>query len=105
MTESTTVALDDEPDTGPLSKRTIRRHQLREIVPLADTTIYGMGATRRVSAALLPDLSNRRVGSQRSGGLAWRAPPSPHFSSLSISACLPLCCTWQSRRTRRCVRH
>jgi len=26
----------------PLSKRTIRRHQLREIVPLADTTIYDM---------------------------------------------------------------
>ncbi len=25
-----------------LSKRTIRRHQLREIVPLADTTIYDM---------------------------------------------------------------
>lgn len=24
----------------PLSKRTIRRDQLREIVPLADTTIY-----------------------------------------------------------------
>lgn len=24
----------------PLTKRTIRRHQLREIVPLADTTIY-----------------------------------------------------------------
>ncbi len=27
---------------APLSKRTIRRHQLREIVPLADTTIYDM---------------------------------------------------------------
>ena len=27
---------------SPLSKRTIRRHQLREIVPLADTTIYDM---------------------------------------------------------------
>lgn len=26
----------------PLSKRTIRRDQLREIVPLADTTIYDM---------------------------------------------------------------
>lgn len=26
----------------PLTKRTIRRHQLREIVPLADTTIYDM---------------------------------------------------------------
>lgn len=26
----------------PLMKRTIRRHQLREIVPLADTTIYDM---------------------------------------------------------------
>ncbi|GHE76323.1 hypothetical protein GCM10019059_39520 [Camelimonas fluminis] len=26
----------------PLGKRTIRRHQLREIVPLADTTIYDM---------------------------------------------------------------
>ena len=25
-----------------LSKRTIRRHQLREMVPLADTTIYEM---------------------------------------------------------------
>lgn len=25
-----------------LSKRTIRRHQLRDIVPLADTTIYDM---------------------------------------------------------------
>jgi prophage regulatory protein len=25
-----------------LSKRTIRRHQLRELVPLADTTIYDM---------------------------------------------------------------
>ncbi len=25
-----------------LTKRTIRRHQLREIVPLADTTIYDM---------------------------------------------------------------
>jgi prophage regulatory protein len=25
-----------------LAKRTIRRHQLREIVPLADTTIYDM---------------------------------------------------------------
>ncbi len=25
-----------------LSKRTIRRHQLREIIPLADTTIYDM---------------------------------------------------------------
>ena len=24
------------------SKRTIRRHQLREMVPLADTTIYDM---------------------------------------------------------------
>ena len=28
--------------SSPLSKRTIRRHQLREIVPLADTTIYDM---------------------------------------------------------------
>ena len=27
---------------SPLGKRTIRRHQLREIVPLADTTIYDM---------------------------------------------------------------
>lgn len=27
---------------APLNKRTIRRHQLREIVPLADTTIYDM---------------------------------------------------------------
>ena len=27
---------------APLTKRTIRRHQLREIVPLADTTIYDM---------------------------------------------------------------
>lgn len=27
---------------APFSKRTIRRHQLREIVPLADTTIYDM---------------------------------------------------------------
>lgn len=26
----------------PVMKRTIRRHQLREIVPLADTTIYDM---------------------------------------------------------------
>ncbi|HWL05399.1 MAG TPA: AlpA family phage regulatory protein [Xanthobacteraceae bacterium] len=26
----------------PLGKRTIRRHQLRELVPLADTTIYDM---------------------------------------------------------------
>ncbi len=26
----------------PLAKRTIRRHQLRELVPLADTTIYDM---------------------------------------------------------------
>ena len=26
----------------PLTKRTIRRHQLRESVPLADTTIYDM---------------------------------------------------------------
>ena len=26
----------------PITKRTIRRHQLREIVPLADTTIYDM---------------------------------------------------------------
>jgi prophage regulatory protein len=26
----------------PIIKRTIRRHQLREIVPLADTTIYEM---------------------------------------------------------------
>ena len=26
----------------PPTKRTIRRHQLREIVPLADTTIYDM---------------------------------------------------------------
>lgn len=26
----------------PPTKRTIRRHQLREIVPLADTTIYEM---------------------------------------------------------------
>lgn len=26
----------------PLTKRTIRWHQLREIVPLADTTIYDM---------------------------------------------------------------
>ena len=26
----------------PLAKRTIRRHQLREMVPLADTTIYDM---------------------------------------------------------------
>lgn len=28
--------------SSPLTKRTIRRHQLREIVPLADTTIYDM---------------------------------------------------------------
>jgi prophage regulatory protein len=28
--------------SASLSKRTIRRHQLREIVPLADTTIYDM---------------------------------------------------------------
>lgn len=27
---------------APLNKRTIRRRQLREIVPLADTTIYDM---------------------------------------------------------------
>ena len=26
----------------PITKRTIRRHQLREMVPLADTTIYDM---------------------------------------------------------------
>lgn len=26
----------------PTSRRTIRRHQLREMVPLADTTIYDM---------------------------------------------------------------
>jgi len=26
----------------PTTKRTIRRHQLREMVPLADTTIYDM---------------------------------------------------------------
>ena len=26
----------------PIMKRTIRRHQLREMVPLADTTIYDM---------------------------------------------------------------
>lgn len=30
------------PQSEPLAKRTIRRHQLREIVPLADTTIYDM---------------------------------------------------------------
>ena len=28
--------------TFALGKRTIRRHQLRELVPLADTTIYDM---------------------------------------------------------------
>ncbi|ATQ57684.1 transcriptional regulator [Paracoccus yeei] len=28
--------------TSALGKRTIRRHQLRELVPLADTTIYDM---------------------------------------------------------------
>jgi prophage regulatory protein len=28
--------------TPALGKRTIRRHQLRELVPLADTTIYDM---------------------------------------------------------------
>ena len=28
--------------SAPLRRRTIRRHQLREIVPLADTTIYDM---------------------------------------------------------------
>lgn len=28
--------------TGAVVKRTIRRHQLREMVPLADTTIYDM---------------------------------------------------------------
>lgn len=27
---------------SPFGRRTIRRHQLREIVPLADTTIYDM---------------------------------------------------------------
>ena len=26
----------------PITKRTIRRHELREMVPLADTTIYDM---------------------------------------------------------------
>jgi prophage regulatory protein len=29
-------------DEPTLAQRTIRRHQLREIVPLADTTIYDM---------------------------------------------------------------
>ncbi len=28
--------------TGPVLRRTIRRHQLREMVPLADSTIYEM---------------------------------------------------------------
>lgn len=30
------------PQPEPLAKRTIRWHQLRELVPLADTTIYDM---------------------------------------------------------------
>lgn len=37
-----TEVMEMSDPTSALGKRTIRRHQLRELVPLADTTIYDM---------------------------------------------------------------
>jgi hypothetical protein len=53
------------------TRRTIRRQQLREIVPLADATAYDM--ERLVSGMLLSDVPLRCVGSRQSRGLGRNA--------------------------------
>ena len=50
-------------------RRTIRRKELRQIVPLAETTIYEMERSRRVPTSLQPDPALRRVGPGRSGSV------------------------------------
>lgn len=42
--------------------RTIRRHELRLIVPLAESTIYEMGEARRIPSPLQSHAAMRRVG-------------------------------------------
>jgi prophage regulatory protein len=54
--------------------RTIRRHELRLIVRLADSTIYEM-ETRRLPPPLQSYAPLRGVGSGRGGGVARTAPP------------------------------
>ena len=53
-------------------KRTIRRGELRQIVPLADSTIYEMEQRGEFPRRFA--LPMRGLGSQRSGSVAGRAP-------------------------------
>ena len=50
-------------------RRTIRRSELRQIVPLADSTIYELERRGEFPAAVLPHRALRGVGSGRSAGL------------------------------------
>jgi hypothetical protein len=59
-------------------KRTIRRHQLREMVPLADSTIYEMEQRGEFPRRFA--LSPRCVGPGGGRGLAGCAPISPNRS-------------------------
>lgn len=66
------------PKSGVLPfRRTIRRQELRQIVPLAETTIYEMERRGRIPASLQSDASLRRVGPGRSGSLDRRTQTSP----------------------------
>ena len=55
--------------------RTIRRHELRLIVPLADSTIYENGKTWRIPPPLQSHTEMRGLGPGRGRGMAAAAPP------------------------------
>ncbi len=81
-----------------VTKRTIRRHQLREIVPLADSTIYEMEQRGEFPDAshCRPDVS---YGIWRSRGMACRAPIRAHRPARNI----PTSGNGASRRSKRRV--
>ena len=69
-------------ESETLKKRMIRRHELRQIVPLADTPIYEMEQRGEFPPPLCADAAMRCMGSGRGRGLADRAsgngPPLDH---------------------------
>ena len=58
-----------------VARRTIRRQQLREIVPLADSTIYDMEQRGEFPQRFLSHLALRRLGLGRGRSLARRSTP------------------------------
>ncbi len=61
-------------------KRTIRRQQLRELVPLADSTIYEMEQRGEFRRAFRPLAALRRLGLGGGRSLAGFAPINPDRS-------------------------